>query len=451
MMRTADSSLTSIAILGMGRSGRAVLNKAMALKMAAVWHDDGEVHNVPEQMPLLPQDWPWAELDAVVISPGISHEFPVPHPAAVLAKNHDVPVISEIEFALRTGTQGRWVVVTGTNGKSTTVALTGHILCSAGLKATVCGNIGTPVTGLPVQDEADICVVELSSYQLETTTSLSAEIRVILNITPDHLDRHDGWDGYVRAKAAILACANPNQLAILGPGPELDHIAGKHQDKITIRRLDEVSLSNETRHKAQDRNPTLQGVHNRQNCAAARMICHQFGLSDKQINDGITSFEGLPHRLQPTGQYKNIRFINDSKATNGEAAAKALASFDHIHWCAGGLAKEDGIAACLPYLSHVRQGYFYGRCANEFVRAVQGRVKTSQYETLEEAVEAAVLSADQKPDDYQVILLSPAAASFDQFTSFEARGEAFCQIAQQQLVKFKAAEGSTTLDEVRHA
>ncbi|MEC7207926.1 MAG: UDP-N-acetylmuramoyl-L-alanine--D-glutamate ligase, partial [Pseudomonadota bacterium] len=396
--------------------------------------------DIPEALFKPPDDWPWDELEAVVISPGIPHEFPAPHQAVNLADMHDVPVISEIEFALRTTRQGRWIAITGTNGKSTTTALTGHILRQAGLNAVIGGNIGDPVTGLPVQDEDGIAVIELSSYQLETTPSLRADVRVILNITPDHLDRHGGWDGYVAAKQAVLATATADQLVILGQGEALDETAEAWHQHARILRLDNACLNEEKQHNAQADNPVLQGEHNCQNCAAARLICREMGVSDQQINEGIASFGGLPHRLQPAGRYKHIRFINDSKATNAEAAAKALASFTHIHWCAGGLAKEDGLSACLPYLTNVQHGYFYGRCAVEFAQAVTGKLPNSVHQTLEEAVEAATLSAGQSPQEDQVILLSPAAASFDQFTSFEARGEAFCQIAEQQIAHLKATQ-----------
>ncbi len=440
MTTASQQILTSIAILGMGRSGQAVLDKALALGLAVVCYDDKAAEGVPETLFKAPEDWPWKDLNAMVISPGIAHRYPAPHPAAALAEQHGVEVISEVEFALRTIPQGRWVAITGTNGKSTTTALTGHILRQAGLNAVIGGNIGDPVTGLPVQDEDSIAVIELSSYQLETTPSLRADIRVILNITPDHLDRHGGWDGYVRAKQAILASARSDELAILGPGDVLDELAAQHHNPARLLRLDEGVLAEEDRQRAQADNPALQGTHNQQNCAAARLICRAVGLNDEQINDGIASFTGLPHRLQPAGRFKHIQFINDSKATNAEAAAKALASFTHIHWCAGGLAKADGLSACLPHLRHVQHGYFYGECAPQFEQAVAGTITTSQHQTLEQAVTAAVLSAGQTPADEQVILLSPAAASFDQFTSFEARGEAFCKIAEQTIAHLNASD-----------
>ena len=432
--KTSQKRLASIAILGMSRTGRAVLQKALALDMAVVCFDDQKITDLATDLVLPPKDWPWSSLDAMIISPGIPHEFPTPHPVVILANRHNVPVISEIEFALRTGRQERLIAITGTNGKSTTTALTGHILEQAGLSVRIGGNIGTPLTGLPDRDKDNIIVLELSSYQLETTPSLRSEIRVILNITPDHLDRHGGWDGYVRAKQAILANATTDNLLILGPGEVLDGLAAEKHQLGKIIRLGETDLAEHSD------NPALQGQHNQQNCAAARIICRQFGVTNDIIDKAIDSFPGLPHRLQPAGQFRKIRFINDSKATNGEAAAKALASFSQIHWCAGGLAKEDGLSACLPYLQNVRHGYFYGQCREVFAEAVKSQINVSQHHTLEQAVQAAAEAAGQHLNEQQVILLAPAAASFDQFSSFEARGDSFCSLVSQHIAKFQATD-----------
>ena len=435
--KISQKRLASIAILGMSRSGQAVLEKALALDMAVVCFDDQKIKELANDLVLAPEDWPWSSLDAMIISPGIPHAFPTPHPAVILANRHGVQVISEIEFALRTGRQERLIAITGTNGKSTTTALTGHILEQAGMSVRIGGNIGTPLTGLPDWGKDSIIVLELSSYQLETTPSLRSEIRVILNITPDHLDRHGGWDGYVRAKQAILANAKNDDLLILGPGEVLDELATVKNQPGKIIRLNDAGPAE------YPDNPALRGQHNQQNCAAASIICRQFGLTNEVIDKAIYSFTGLPHRLQSAGKFRKIHFINDSKATNGEAAAKALASFSQIHWCAGGLAKEDGLSACLPYLENVCHGYFYGQCREVFAEAVKSRINFSQHDTLEQAVQAAAEAAGQHPDDEQVILLAPAAASFDQFSSFEARGHSFCNLASQHIAKFQATDSGS--------
>ena len=441
--KSAQKRLTSIAILGMGQSGQAVLEKALTLGMEVVCFDDHNITDLTTELVLTPEDWPWSSLDAVIISPGIPHKFPAPHPAVILAHRHGVQIISEIEFALLTGRKERLIAITGTNGKSTTTALTAHILKQGGLCSRIGGNIGTPLTALPDRGNNSIIVLELSSYQLETTPSLRAEIRVILNITPDHLERHGGWDGYVRAKQAVLANAVSNDLMILGPGNVLDMLARKKHQSCRLIRLGEAGPEEHSENQA------LQGQHNQQNILAARIICRQFDLADDVIDKAINSFKGLPHRLQPAGQFRQIRFINDSKATNGEATAKALASFSQIHWCAGGVAKEDGLSACLPYLKNVYHGYFYGECKEVFAEAVKSRINISQHNTLEQAVQAAAESAGCHPDDEQVILLAPAAASFDQFHNFEARGEKFCRLANQHITKFQAKD-SANYNEPNH-
>lgn len=438
--KSSQKQLASIAILGMGQTGQAVLDKAIALDMAVVCFDDHKITDLPTDLVLAPEDWPWLSLDALIISPGIPHEFPTPHPAVILANIHGVQVISEIEFALRTGRQERLIAITGTNGKSTTTVLTEHILKQAGLAAHIGGNIGTPLTSLPDRGKDSIIVLELSSYQLETTPSLRAEIRVILNITPDHLDRHGGWEGYVKAKQAILTTATSGDLLILGPGDVLDRLHKEKYEASKVIRLDGASLAEHPN------NPALQGRHNQQNSAAARVICRQFGLTDDVIDEAILSFAGLPHRLQPAGQFGQIRFINDSKATNADAAAKALASFKQIHWCAGGLAKENDLSACLPYLENVCHGYFYGQCKKIFAEAVKSRINVSQHDTLEQAVNAAAEAAGKHPGDEQVILLAPAAASFDQFASFEVRGEAFCRLASQYITKFQTIDSANYME-----
>jgi UDP-N-acetylmuramoylalanine--D-glutamate ligase len=279
-------------------------------------------------------------------------------------------------------------------------------------------------------------IIELSSYQLEVTPSLRSDIAVIMNITPDHLDRHGGMQGYITAKEQVLASLAPEGLAILGEGEALDNFSKKYEEQLHISRLADDKLVAEASHIKSFNNLALKGMHNAQNCLAARSVCRALGLSDTQIDAGIESFSGLPHRLQPAGQIDNILFVNDSKATNGEAAAHALASFDNIHWCAGGIAKEDGLEACLPHLEHVVQSYLYGACANDFATSLQGLVPVSCFETLEEAIKAASASAQKSLAPHQqVILLSPAAASFDQFPSFEARGQHFCALAAAQVAK----------------
>ncbi len=435
MTKTHKKIFNRIAILGMGRSGQAVLDACI---------EDGILVNLFDDKGAAPQteayfrdfnDWDMDGLDAMVISPGIPHHYPAPHPAAKRCIDAGVPIISEVEFALRRGRAGRWISITGTNGKSTTTALIAHILGQAGINCSVGGNIGAAVTALKPVGADGVNVIELSSYQLEVTPSLCSDIAVIMNITPDHLDRHGGMAGYIRAKEQVLASVNTDGLAVLGEGEALDELASCYQDRMKIIRLTRAEQQEEASHIAPFENLALKGLHNAQNTLAARYVCRTLGLSEAEIDKGIASFAGLPHRLQPAGQIDNILFVNDSKATNGEAAARALASFENIHWCAGGIAKEDGLDACIPYLSHVAKSYLFGACANDFAASLSEHIPVSCFDTLEEAVEAASLSARQERSSQQVILLSPAAASFDQYTSFEARGMQFCALAAAQIDK----------------
>ena len=432
-----SSSLRMIAVLGLGRSGRAACLRAAQQGISYVAYDDKLAQKAELDVQGIcltpPADWAWDKLDALVISPGIPHHHPAPHPAAKQAQDAGIPVISEIEFALRTGLTGRLVTVTGTNGKSTITALIGHILADAGYEVAIGGNLGEPLCELPALSQTGIYVAELSSYQLETTPSLSCDCTVISNITPDHLDRHGGFDGYVKAKKNALLSVKAGGLACLGTGPILEEFAQALAPDITCLRLD-ISQQNALDKAVLDniQNPALSGPHNAENCLAAIFVCRYFGLSDAVIYDAITRFSGLPHRMQPAGTSGTVSFINDSKATNAEAAARALRSFESIWWCAGGLAKDAGLTACLPHLAAVRGAFLYGASANDFARQLDGLVPVSLNETLDEAVGAAVASArSDVSSDTHTILLSPAAASFDQYDSFEARGDAFCARAKQ--------------------
>lgn len=445
MAQTNTKAFNHIAILGLGRSGQAVLDACICDGITVSLYDDQLFKNTPadnraETYLEHYDNWEMDKLDALIISPGIPHNHPKPHPAAKACAKAGIPILSEVEFALRRGREGRWVSITGTNGKSTTTALVGHILEQAGIDCAIGGNIGAAITTLQNVGADGVNIIELSSYQLEITPSLRSDIAVIMNITPDHLDRHGGMQGYITAKEQVLTSLTPEGLAILGDGEALDDLSKKYGKKsdgqLRISRLAKSAVAAEARHIAGFENLALRGLHNAQNCLAAREVCRALGLSNAQIDAGIESFSGLPHRLQPAGQIDNILFVNDSKATNGEAAAHALASFENIHWCAGGIAKEDGLDACMPHLGHVVQSYLFGACAHAFANSLRGQVPVSCFETLEEAIEAASASAQNSPPSrQQVILLSPAAASFDQFSSFEARGQHFCALAAAEVAK----------------
>lgn len=416
----------TVGVLGLGGSGMAAVAALHAAGVTVFAHDDNKPDAaLPNGTIANWHDWPWKKLDALVISPGIPHLHPAPHPAAARAQAEDVAIISEVEIALRAATTAPLVVITGTNGKSTTTALIGHCLTTAGKAVAVGGNIGRPACSLDDPGPDGVIVLELSSYQLETTPALAPNIAVILNITPDHLDRHAGMTGYIAAKSRALAALPADGTAILG------------QSDITVTQLarDCIKRGVTTLLATPDKAPAgrqhclaLRGDHNAENAAAAALVLHKLGLSADQINQGMASFAGLPHRLQPVATIGPISFVNDSKATNGTAAATALAAFSHIYWVAGGLAKDDGLDAVMPHIGNVEKAYLIGSSATAFASQLQGHCPTAMYHNLDDATYAAFDDA-RNSHTGGTILLAPAAASFDQFANFAARGDAFCQIA----------------------
>ena len=433
MLVPHSMSGTKIGILGLGLSGMAAAH-ALAAAGARLWlHDDNAAPRgeVPQGAQLCGwQDWPWDELTSMVISPGIPHAHPQPHPAAARAGEAGVEVISEIEIAMRAAPQARIVAITGTNGKSTTTALTGHCLRSAGRAVAVGGNIGDAACNLDDPGADGVIVLELSSYQLETTPSLRADIAMLLNITPDHLARHGGMEGYVAAKARILDAAGAEGLVVIGTGPHLDPLADARR-----KAGGKVSIINPSDAPATIAGvASLAGPHNAENAAATAACLAALGLAEDEIAEGMAGFAGLPHRLQTVASHGGISFVNDSKATNGVAAAKALAAFDNVYWIAGGEAKEDGLGEAARKTAKVAHAYLIGSAAQAFAAELDGIVETSLSGDLETATTSAFADASAATGTDgrdATILLSPAAASFDQFASFVARGDAFTAIARR--------------------
>ena len=417
----------TVGVLGLGSSGMAAVASLEAAGVTIFAHDDNKPEaNLPNSIFMPWQDWPWFDLDALVISPGIPHLYPTPHPAAARASAANIEIISEVEIALRAAPQAPIVVITGTNGKSTTTALIGHCLNEAGTAVAVGGNIGRAACLLDDPGPAGVIVLELSSYQLETTPALSPTISVVLNITPDHLDRHAGMAGYVAAKTRALSALHVNGTAVLGCLD--DHV--KQLANACRERNIRTSLAKSSEAPAGHQNClALRGEHNAENAAAAGLVLGCLGLTDDQIDQGMSSFAGLPHRMQTVATLGPISFVNDSKATNGNAAAKAIAAFSQIYWVAGGLAKEDGLDAIMPHIRNVEKAYLIGSSAVAFAEKLHGHCPATIYNDLHDAMHAAF---DDAKDSIVggTILLAPAAASFDQFDNFGARGDAFCQIAK---------------------
>jgi UDP-N-acetylmuramoylalanine--D-glutamate ligase len=337
MLVPYDMNGQTIGVLGLGRSGVAAAAALQAAGAHVVAFDDGKHQQDLQAIQMTDwRNWPWKDMAAMVISPGIPHLHPEPHPAAAHANSLQIDVISEVELALRAKPKAQLVVVTGTNGKSTTTALIGHCLKTARRAHAIGGNYGDPACSLADPGKDGVLVLELSSYQLETTPSLAPDISILLNISPDHLDRHGGMNGYITAKALILDRLGADCLAIIGDGDE--HV--KTLAAITRKRgIKTMIASPKDAPYAQRQSAALAGLHNAENAAAAALALTALGLDIAMINRGVKSYTSLPHRLQTVARCGKIQFVNDSKATNGVAAAKALSAFDDIYWVAGGLAK----------------------------------------------------------------------------------------------------------------
>ena len=418
----------TVGVLGLGSSGMAAAASLDAAGATVLAHDDQkpDTHLV-NGIVMAWQDWPWEDLDALVISPGIPHLHPAPHPAAARAATANVEILSEVEIALRAMPQAPIVVITGTNGKSTTTALVGHCLKEAGKAVAIGGNIGRAACSLEDPGPNGVIVLELSSYQLETTPALSPTIAVVLNITPDHLDRHAGMAGYVASKTRALTALRAGGTAILGQSDDhVKQLANACKDR-GIRTL--LAMPNQDS-AGRKHCLALRGDHNAENAAAAELVLHSLGLDRSQIDHGMASFAGLPHRLQTVATMGRISFVNDSKATNGTAAAMAIASFSNIYWIAGGLAKEDGLNAVMPHIGNVEKAYLIGSSATAFAKTLRGKCHAVIYDNLHDATHAAFVDVKDNANG-GTILLAPAAASFDQFDNFGARGDAFCQLAKQ--------------------
>jgi len=438
-----------VAVVGLARSGLAAA-AALAAGGARVhaWDDAGDKRSAAASTGIPVEDpgkIDWPRMAALVLSPGIPHTHPKPHPAAAAAKAAGVPVIGDIELLARSEPEARYVGITGTNGKSTTTALIGHILASSGKRVEVGGNLGTPALTLAPLGKEGIFVLEMSSYQLELTNSLAWDVAVLLNVTPDHLDRHGGMAGYVAAKKRIFAQQKSPQAAVVGVDDEtcrgiadaLEKAHRQHVVPISAERAVEGGvyvvdgvLTDDTGAKAAPvmemrRAPRLPGRHNWQNAAAAFAAARRVGVGVDAAVKGIESFPGLAHRQELVATIGGVRYVNDSKATNADAAAKALACYDAIYWIAGGLAKEGGIVSLKSFFPRIRHAFLIGAAAADFAATLDGAVAHSEAGDLATAVAEASAMAQAESVAGAAVLLSPACASFDQFANFEARGDAF--------------------------
>ncbi|WP_404419197.1 UDP-N-acetylmuramoyl-L-alanine--D-glutamate ligase [Brevundimonas vesicularis] len=471
-----------VAVFGLGRSGITAARALQAGGAIPILWDDGEAGRAQAKgegftvEDLAAADW--SDFAALVLSPGAPLTHPRPHWTVDLARAAGVLVLGDIELFARAladrpkDQRPRVVAITGTNGKSTTTALIGWVLKSAGLTVHVGGNIGVGVLALPEPTPDAVYVIEVSSYQLDLTTTFAPDVAILTNISPDHLDRHGGMDGYVAAKARIFANQGRDDVALVG----VDDSWGQGIASERSQRVIAISSSAHPReggdpgllsgHDAEDQRlapslpverpqnwvpafagmsgikavpgaiwsecrelvnltaaRSLPGRHNAQNAAFAYATARALGIDHDAAVAGLLSFPGLAHRMEAVGRLGSVRFINDSKATNADAARQALASYRSVFWIAGGVPKAGGIADLADLFPHIAKAYLIGDAAPAFAETLADTPHVIAH-TLDAAVAAAAADAASAGGD-QIVLLSPACASFDQFKDFEARGEAF--------------------------
>ena len=456
MIKAAGFEGRDVAVFGLGRSG---LPAAEALRAGGarplVWDDNPAARAAAETAGYELADLSeidWGDLAALVLSPGVPLSHPAPHWTVPLAERAGVPVIGDVELfaraieALSPERRPRVVGVTGTNGKSTTTALIGWALAQAGLDVRVGGNIGVGVLSLEPPVAGSVYIIEVSSYQLDLTCSFRPDAAILLNITPDHLERHGDMTGYAAAKARIFAAQRPGQTAIvnLDDAPSraiLDQLrsrpAGPAIRPISVREearggvwAKDACLFEELDGRVEQvcdlaGARSLRGRHNAQNAAAAYAALRALGVSRAVATRGLLGFPGLAHRMQEIACIRGVRFINDSKATNADAARQAMLSYPRFRWVAGGRAKAGGIDDLADLFPRVTKAYLVGESAGAFASALGKRAPHVVSGDIESAVAEAFADARSEGDREAIVLLSPAAASFDQFSDFEARGDAF--------------------------
>ncbi len=438
-----------IAVLGLGKSGLAAARALLASGADVLaWDDDEAQRNAATAADVPLVDLHHSDLsglETLVLSPGIPHAHPKPHPVAAKARAAGLEIVCDIELLVRCQGEARFIGVTGTNGKSTVTALIGHIFAHAGRPAVVGGNFGPPALALDPLGATGAYVLELSSYQLELMVSDVFDIAVLINISPDHLHRHGGMGGYVAAKRRIFERARTRAAAVIGvddePCRQIRAQLAARGDRRVIpisaggKAAGGVYVEGATLHDDTEgrdapivdlgRAAALPGVHNRQNAAAAFAVARSTGIGARHVSAALLTYPGLPHRQESVATISDVRYVNDSKATNAEAAARALQCYAVIYWIAGGRPKEGGIDSLHPYFPRIIHAFLIGEAAPAFARTLAGRVPCTLSGDLETAIGQAheLAEGDRRPG--AVVLLSPACASFDQFENFEARGEAF--------------------------
>ncbi len=443
----------TVAVFGLGGSGLATCRALIEGGATVIAFDDdakkvaqaaeakvvtGDLHHID-----------WSKVAALLLTPGVPLTHPEPHWSAKLATAAGVEIIGDVELFCRErrkqAPDAPFVAITGTNGKSTTTALIAHLLRHAGRDVQMGGNIGVPVLQLEPLTAARHYVIECSSYQIDLAPSIDPTIGIMLNVTPDHIDRHGTIEHYAAVKSRILGRAKVRIIGVdddFGRGMARNLAAMQRAVvPISIDRIiphgyvgGERNIYRTGASEAEDIADlagigSLRGSHNMQNAVAAFAACSALGVDDKTLQEGLRSFPGLAHRMEEVGRKGAVLFVNDSKATNSDSAAKALASFDNIYWIAGGLPKEGGISGLAEFFPKIAKAYLIGKAAPDFARTLEGKVPFEIADTLDAATEHAARDAAQAGNP-AVVLLSPACASFDQFPNFEVRGNRFRELVQ---------------------
>ncbi|WP_308813658.1 UDP-N-acetylmuramoyl-L-alanine--D-glutamate ligase [Sphingomonas sp. GV3] len=409
------------AVLGLARSGMATV-RALAAAGAHVvaWDSDPAARERAEAVDgVIVHDPALLDLSGaagLVVSPGVPLNT---HPLVAQARAAGVPVIGDIELFAQARAElppHKVVGITGTNGKSTTTALVHHILKTAGVPTLMGGNIGLPILEQDPLPEGGVYVLELSSYQIDLTQTLDCDVAVLTNITPDHLDRYDGFEGYVASKLRLFEMQTGNHLMVVDNDTDATFGVTDVREEAQIKFWDMVDVSRQAAW------PNLKGPHNAANAACAISIGIWLNLSGEQIEQALETFAGLPHRTQRIAERNGVAFVDDSKATNPESTAPALGAFERIHWIVGGKRKGDDLDACAPYLDRVVAAYTIGEAGPLFFDLLKGRVPSVE---LAGDLATAVRHAAAAARPGETVLLSPACASFDQFRDYEDRGRAF--------------------------
>ena len=448
-----------VAVFGLGKSGLLAAGALIKGGAEVVVFDDDQKRLAEAQSAGLTaqvlRTADWTQFAALVLAPGVPLTHPVPHWTVALARDANVEVIGDIELFCRgrakerekSGAACPLVAITGTNGKSTTTALIAHLVNSTGGDAQLGGNIGVPVLALEPFAPGRTYVLEVSSYQIDLAPSLHATVGVLLNVSEDHLDRHGSMENYAAIKALLPAGIEPGGTAVIGVDDRYTREAAERIERAgkTVVRVSVMSslrngyyaegtrilhAQNGKAHPVAELAGigSLRGRHNAQNAACAVAACVALGLDLTAIQKGLTNFPGLAHRMQPIGRKGRVLFVNDSKATNADSTARALASFTDIYWIAGGKPKTGGIVSLAEFFPRIAKAYLIGEAAREFAATLDGKAPYEINGVLSAAIDAATRDAAASSAKEPVVLLSPACASFDQYPNFEVRGKAFTDL-----------------------